>query len=322
MTMVDFIGNYNMNRMWWPGTCHEAPLYACKLAVRGALSDCENNHPNDFMSLILFSVPRDSATDSGDRFNTVRVPMGKNYPLMQSSLWYPQATLNADGTNAGTDITPYDAANVDTPRAYGGTCYSMGLMLAYNQFQFTQQTDTVLRKWVPPSTAIPEGLAGGMGRKGAQKMIIFMTDGAPNTRAAATFRSSATPKHFAVRYNPNNPGGSEYPATSGTPDNDPAVRSEIYGIIDQLKADHGSGRRPFRLHTIGFGPVFDTTNPNQPENLATLQNMQYRGNSQTNPNTPLDPFKIVTGSDSVVIQKLAEAITTIMQGSIQIVLLE
>jgi Flp pilus assembly protein TadG len=327
MTMVDFIGNFNQARCWMPGTCHEAPLYACKLAIRAALQDAENNHPNDYMSLITFSYPKGVAGDTTNyygqpRFNDVRVPLGKNYPRMINSLWFPPSTLNADGSDNNVQITPYDTANDDVPRASGITCYSMGLMLAYNQFQYTSTSDTTLRKWITPSTSVPEGMAGGMGRKGAQKMIIFCTDGAPNTKATATRTTSGTPKYYPIRYNPANPSGSEYPTVAYAGDNDSTVRAEIYGLIDQLKADYTSPRKPFRLHTIGFGPVFDSANPDQVECLTTLQNMQYRGNTQTDPNTALDGFKVVTGTDAQVISALQLAIKTIMQGSIQIVLLE
>ena len=56
MSMIDFLGNYNLwNQVspansrfcWWPGTCHESPLYACKLGIRAALFDIKDNHPND-----------------------------------------------------------------------------------------------------------------------------------------------------------------------------------------------------------------------------------------------------------------------------------
>jgi Flp pilus assembly protein TadG len=322
MSMVDFIGNYNANRMWWPGTCHEAPLYACKLGVRAALTDCENNHPNDFMSLILFSSPRNSSSDTTSRFNTVRVPLGKNYPLMQNALWYPLSTLNADGTDIGTDITPYDTTALDTPRAYGGTCYSMALMLAYNQFQYTTTSDTVLRKWIAPSTTVAEGMVGGEGRKGSQKMVIFMTDGAPNVRAAATKTNSGTVKYYPIRYNAANPSTSEYPTTTTVPDNDSTVRTEIYGIIDQMVTDYTAPRKPFRLHTLAFGPVFDSSNGDSGPALTTLQGMQFHGGTQTNASTALDSFKILTGNDATVITNLQTAIKTIMQGSIQIVLLE
>ena len=69
MTMVDFLGNYNLwytgygndcsRYCWWPGTCHESPMYACKLGIQAALNDMQNNHPNDLISLIMFSTPLD-----------------------------------------------------------------------------------------------------------------------------------------------------------------------------------------------------------------------------------------------------------------------
>ena len=74
MTMVDFLGNYNMwyqinpsasRFCWWPGTCHESPTYALKLGIRAALTDVSNNHPNDLVSLAMFSVPWRSPTTAG-----------------------------------------------------------------------------------------------------------------------------------------------------------------------------------------------------------------------------------------------------------------
>ena len=43
LTMVDFLGNYNLWTWpiragsmfcWWPGTCHESPMYECKLGIQ------------------------------------------------------------------------------------------------------------------------------------------------------------------------------------------------------------------------------------------------------------------------------------------------
>ena len=131
MTMIDFLGNYNLwysgygnncsQFCWWPGTCHEAPLYLCKLGVQAALGDIQNNHPNDFVSLIMFSTPLTGTNDtSGSRFNRVRVPLGQNYSALTASLWYPPATISSSST-----VTPYDANNLEVPRAMGGTCYAM-----------------------------------------------------------------------------------------------------------------------------------------------------------------------------------------------------
>src|SRR5690606_12156611 len=105
------------------------PMYACKLGIRAALTDVALNHPNDLVSLIAFSVPKTSAS-SGNRFNRPLVGLSRNYSRMQEALWYPPSTLGTNNT-----IRPYDDdENLEVPRAMGGTCYSMGLMLAYNQF--------------------------------------------------------------------------------------------------------------------------------------------------------------------------------------------
>ena len=169
MTMIDFLGNYNgwsltsyQKFVWWPGTCHEAPCYAAKIGMQAAVQSIQNNHPNDWVSLIFYSVPNDSATDTsyGGRFNRARAPLGQNYPRMIDAQWFPPYTLD----NPGGTISPYDYNNnIEVPRAMGGTCFAYPLMLAYNQFS----SNTSLRSY--NSSPAPVGDAGGLGRKGAQK---------------------------------------------------------------------------------------------------------------------------------------------------------
>jgi hypothetical protein len=198
----------------------------------------------------------------------------------------------------------------------------MGLMLAYNQFAQTTPGDTTLRRWVPPSATVPEGIAGGMGRTGAQKMVIFETDGLPNVSASASLASGGSFSYYRIRFNQANLAGSEYPSTGSTADNSSAVTSQIYGIINQMKTAYSSSRKPLRVHTIGFGPIFDSTSSARAGALQTLQTMQYHGNVQTSASTPLDSFKIITGDDATMATNLQAAIGRIMQGSIQVVLLE
>ena len=64
-----------------------------------------------FWTYWLPSVPKSSANDNGNRFNRVRAPLGRDYPRMLDSLWYPLSTIE----NPGTSINPYD---------YGGGTYS------------------------------------------------------------------------------------------------------------------------------------------------------------------------------------------------------
>ena len=117
-----------------------------------------------------------------------RARWGRTTTTRSAALLFPFSTINADGSANKTEITPYaadpatglipSADFMDTPRADGDTCFAMALMLCYNQFAVTPPTDGTLRTYVTSSPiTFPTGMAGGMGRKGAQKVIIFETDG-------------------------------------------------------------------------------------------------------------------------------------------------
>ena len=79
MTFVDWLGNYNLSpgeqhrpHHWWPGNCHEAHAWACKVGIQTAIDDIQNNHPNDFVGMTFFSSPKYSqrrrrATTTGRR---------------------------------------------------------------------------------------------------------------------------------------------------------------------------------------------------------------------------------------------------------------
>ncbi len=326
LTMVDFLGNYNIwynvspscsRYCWLPGTCHEAPLYACKLGIQAALTDIQNNHPNDYVSLIMFSSPRSSSGQNDDtRFNRVRVGLSQNYTNMTESLWYPTATV---GSSSST-VTPYDSNNIEVPRASGGTCYSMGLMLAYNQFSANSTLPSF-------SSGQTSGDAGGNGRKGAQKIVIFETDGAPNTSASANFvTSSAYNNYYKVRYNYGAPGASDFPYNVwGYSDNSSTVVNEITSIIGNMAAldtastpGYSTATRPFLMHCIGFGPAFDPSNPDRPANLATLNTMQTTGNV----NDGMPSYKIINGNQATVISNLQQAFTKILQTGVQVSLIQ
>ncbi|MCE9544505.1 MAG: Tad domain-containing protein [Planctomycetia bacterium] len=317
LSMVDFLGNYNLwytvnpdcsRFCWWPGTCHEAPLYACKLGIQAALNDIKTNHPSDMLSMIMFSTPKTSSTDtSAARFNRVRVPLGQNYTNLTESLWYPPATLG----NSTATVRPYDANNLEVPRAMGGTCYSIGLMLAYNQFS----GNSGLRTY---NTGGVTGDAGGNGRKGAQKIIIFETDGAPNTNASASFNNTgAYQSYYSVRYNSANPGGSEYPTgVTGYSDNASTVTTQIYSLCTQLAAQDSAGgfstsSKPLLIHCIAFGPGVST-------GLPTLRQMQTIGNVDDN----MPSYKIIDGNDATIVSNLQIAVEKILQDGVQVSLIQ
>ena len=323
LTMIDFLGNYNVwysispsasRFCWWPGTCHESPMYACKLGIRAALTDISSNHPNDLVSLAMFSVPEAQNGDGG-RFNRVRVGLSNAYQNMQDSLWYPPATV----TGGASTVTPYDSNNLEVPRSFGGTCYSMGLMQAYNQFS----ANTSLVNYNSGAAA---GDAGGNGRKGAQKIIILETDGAPNTTASATLHNLGSyNSYYGIRYNSSSPSGSEYPSSiNGYSDNASTVTTQIYNLCTQLCAmdtasppGYSTTAKKALIHCIGFGPQFSGS-ANSAANIATLNQMQTLGNVTDG----MPSYKIIYGTESYVTNALQQAFTQILQSGVQISLIQ
>jgi hypothetical protein len=196
-------------------------------------------------------------------------------------------------------------------------------MLSYNQFAVTPTTDTYLRSYVTNSPIdFPTGMAGGLGRKGTQKVIIFETDGLANTSASASLATAGTGgyKYYPIRYDMNKPSTSEYPSASQTTNNDPTVLSQVYSLVDQLKSDYGSSRNPFRLYAIGFGPVFSGAEAS--DALSTLQTMQYHAGTQSSASTALPSNQIITGSDATMSSNMITTFTNILQSGVQVALIQ
>jgi Flp pilus assembly protein TadG len=352
ISMVDYLQSNNLQENlggnWFiatPGDGYEAPLYPGKQGFLGAINSMQTNHPNDWFTTVFYSWPRTYATDQKN-YNCVHCPLGTNYAYAQSSLFFPFSTINADGSSNNTEVTPYDSdpstgavpsANfLDVCRGSGDTCFDMALMLCYNQFVTTPQTDTALRKFVTSTPlTFPTGMAGGMGRKGAQKVIIFETDGIANCQAGingssnAPAQSSMTsvtgynpPRYYPIRYDMNNPTSSQYPTINPTSIASGPVQSNIQTYVTQLKNDFGTQRNPFRLYTLGFGPVFDTTSPDYGTATGVLQKMQYWAGTQGSAATPLDPSQLITGTDATMKNNMTKTFTNILQNGIQIALVK
>ncbi len=335
--MVDYLQNYNMDDnvsnyfYMQPGDSYEAPVYTAKETYQAAVNTMQNQHPNDWVTLIPYSWPRNSATDGTGRFNGVSCPLGTNYNYATSALYFPFSTINADGSPNSTEITPYDpdpatglvpSANfMDTPRADGDTCFAMALMLAYNQFAVTPSSDTTLRTYVSASPiTFPAAMAGGMGRKGSQKVVIFETDGMANCQASASLVNAGAYQYYQIRYDMNHPSSSEYPSTTATNTNDSSTLSQVYTLIQQLASTYSTARNPFRLYGIGFGPVFQGSDASSA--LQTLQTMQYYAGTQTSASTPLASNQIITGTDVQMSANMVDAFTNILQQGVQIALIK
>ncbi|HZZ81842.1 MAG TPA: pilus assembly protein TadG-related protein [Gemmataceae bacterium] len=321
---ADWLGNYSVNNLRWPGNVHEAQAWACKIGISAAIDDIKNNHPNDFVGMCFFSSPNFS-TGGGGQFNLPVVPLGRNYQNLKDSLWFPPSTV----AGAASTITPYDSDFANVPRAHGGTAPGMGFMLAYN---LLSSSTTNLRNFATPSTTY-RGYDGGLGRKGAARIVIFETDGAPNTRAYKAITSSGSDSYYAVRIKDPSSisnGSNEFP-TSGS-----YSQSEVTDIVKQIVAldtasppGYSTSRKTALVYSLGYGTMFDPNNKSnttaQNNALAFLQTVQYYGNVNTAGGTSAANFpdwQRIYGDTTTRQTRLQSAFTTIMQAGIQVSLIE
>jgi hypothetical protein len=319
-SFLDWLGNYNYGRLWWPGNVHEAQAWGCKVGIATAIDDIQKNHPNDFIGMTFFSSPSTSSSGGGFH-NRAIVPMGRSYQQLKDSLWFPPSTV----TGGVAKITPYDSDFNNVPRASGGTAPGMGLMLAYNQFSSSYAS---LRTYMQPQPAY-RGAAGGLGRKGASRTVIFETDGAPNTRGFDTIVPLGSDSYYPVRIkDPTNiaASGNEYP-NSGTYD-----INEVYTVVKQLAAlDTASppglstSRKPALVFSLGYGSLFDPSNASgtQANAMTFLQTVQYHGNvAKTTSSTDFPDWQRIYGTPDQRITRIQAAFTKIMQSGVQVSLIQ
>jgi hypothetical protein len=322
MTFIDYLGNYNTTRFWWPGNVHEAQCWACKVGIQTAIEDIKNNHPNDFIGLAFFSSPQYSNNGSGQH-NRAIVPLGRNYDQLKDSLWFPPSTV----TGTATEITPYDMDFDYVPRAKGGTAPGMGFMVAYN---LLSSSTTNLRFYSQPQPKY-RGNAGGLGRKGSQRVIIFETDGAPNTQATASIGGSGTDSYYRIRLtNPENfkdGKNVEWPSGGSYADND------VYNVVDQIckletassPPGYSTARRPALIYSIGYGSLFDPNNPSaaQTDALEFLQTIAFKGNTAKSGGAGSFPDnRRIYGTNQQRIDRIRNIFTEIMQSGVQVSLIE
>ena len=215
-----------------PGDSYEAPLYTCQAGVPGRRQHDAEQPPQRLVHASSRTAGRGPRRPTTYRAVQLRqlpardeLQLRDGRPRCSRS---PPSTPTARANN--TEITPYDAdpatgqipsANfTDTPRADGDTCFAMALMLCYNQFAVTPSTDTTLRTYVsqlahhlPDRHGRRHGTQGGAeGRHLRDRRPGELHgDRQPGQRAAAT-------TIIKIRYDMNNPNGSEYPSISAYDD--------------------------------------------------------------------------------------------------------
>ncbi|HKA05917.1 MAG TPA: hypothetical protein VKD71_01585, partial [Gemmataceae bacterium] len=320
----------------------EAQCWQLKAGIRSALDDIRKNHPNDLASLNHWS--------SHDAYNTPRVVMGRSFDKMTNCLYYPYSLVNNLST-VSSERRPYATATIsssnpcgldeldyqaDIPNADGGTNPTMGLMVAYNQFNWT---------------------GGYTGRKGAAKIVILETDGVANQKCNGTL-TPISGGGGSLQWTTISNGGSAPNPMNGHPQAlEPAIslgwlisqdatgsknwptfpgHTNGNGLATQgppakwagLTANgpgYASARLPAQIHTIAFGYLFEdsTSSILKRRALEFLRDVQLTSGLQPDPTTgTIEDYKRIVGTYDQRIDKLRQALERIMQSGIQVALIE
>ncbi len=217
MTMVQYMSDTGL----LPGTTHDISMIAAKLGVAGALQDVKINHPNDLVSLIMFSRPpyTGEPVEVG-QFGLPQISMTNDVDKLSNALWFPP-------NSSSSDVRPWDANGMQTPRAHGdynsNTATDYGFVLAYNQFS--------------SNPSLVSGGVGGLGRKGARKIVILETDGMANQSSTVAFNNAGAYQSY---YKVGSFG------TATTSSTDPATSCET--VAQRICASIRRARRAMLSH--------------------------------------------------------------------------
>ena len=311
VSFLSFLSDYRIYRNWLPGTAHESATWQLKAGIQSALVDIQKNHPNDQAALIYFSTL--------DNYNVARVPMGKDFTRMSNALFYPYSLLDSL-SNPNAEIRPYgssfntsylgtisNSGGIDSgqwdnkssgeiPNADGGTDPEMSFMAAYNQFS---------------------SATGFNGRKGANKMIIFETDGQPTSNASGTFQSGGA--YLSKFTGISDAGSSGADATSAL-----NTLQYVCNLTTANPSGYSTIKNPVSVHSIAFGQLFETnsTSTGTAAAMDFLVKCQIKGNTSPSGSTTLNSEKIIIGNYNERIEKIRSAFERVLQSGIQITLIE
>lgn len=299
MSMLMFISGRlgsSSQRNWNPGTIAEAQTWQLKAGVRSALDDIKNNHPNDQVGMAYFA---------GTSYTTIRAEMGQDWDNLRNALYYPQSLLAGikNGTAVNLEKRPYSSSFGndligDLPNGNGSTDPVSGFALAYNLLS--------------SASAI-----NGTGRRGASKIVIFETDGVPNSWRNFNFTPAGANSYYTSTTTLDN----------SNPNGDPTSIAKALEIVDQIVAPTSSNgysleNSDARVYPIAFGDLFSSTSSYKSSALNFLQEVAYRGKSSSSLATPLPAYQIITGTADQRIDSLKSSFERILQSGVQVTLIE
>lgn len=308
LSMMDFLG---CQTNWNPGTCNEAQCWQLKAGMNSVLDDIRNNHPNDSVGMTMFAY-------SG--YKSIRVAQGQDFIALKNALFYPKSLLtpirNGDLTS---EVRPYTSswgsvAQDEIPNSNGATDPNTGLMLAFNLLS--------------PSASLPANPYGTVkGRRGASKIVIFETDGVPNSYSNFTLNLRGYDTFYSNLSNGGSPGNGD--ATSMA-----RAVAVAQQIVKPMATGNTSGTdsglslpsAKAKVYPIGFGDLFDASlAPDatfRPTALQFLADVGVAGGTVSAGATSPPVNQIITGSYANRISTLRTCLQQIFQSGVSVTLIE
>jgi hypothetical protein len=242
---------------------------------------------------------------------------------MMHSLWFPP---NSD-TN---DVLPWDGNGKQTPRAHAdynaNTATSYGFMLAYNQMSSNASLASQISYGQP---------VGGLGRKGAQRMVILETDGMANegTNLVNGFANNGPNNSYYHILPADTVNGQGYSVNevlqvvqaicnlpNGTPGTAPGYSN------NPGYPGYATSTKPVLIHTLAFGHVFEpTASGSEAANAVSLLEQISSIGGTTFPSSSTDPangYKWVIGTLDERKSKMKQAFGIIMDSGLAISLVK
>lgn len=331
LSMLGFMTQYGRQNGWnmWAGTCYESQCWQLKVAMNSVLDDVRNNHPNDYVGLAYFSH---------SHHNDIRVPMGQNFVRLKNALFYPSTLLAAiENGDMTTEFRPYNTGsnfnsfnNPGTsiiPNSNGATDPNTGLYLAFNLLSPSSQLPSHYTTFVNGQPV--------RGRRGAAKIVIFETDGVPNSWRGlngSVNTMNPTLRGFDTFY-PQSGWASGF-TYNGNPTSMSEAIKVAQQIVKPMASTNGVGvdsglslpNAPARIYPIAFGDLFDpVVSPNATFRATALQflaNLAAVGNTGPAGATTLPEHQIITGSYQQRIERLRTCMERIFQSGVAVTLIE
>jgi hypothetical protein len=305
MTLIQYLsdtGNF-------PGTATDISTYTLKLGVELALDDIENNFPNTQVALILFSRPNYGGEPvDGGQFSKALMPMTNDYDALKNALWYPP------GTVPGQRIRPWEATAAIVPRAHGdyngNTASYYSFMVAHNELSRATGAQAIG--------------AGGLGRAGTDRLVIFETDGMANVGGPSLpYFNFSGPGQSYYSLNQNISGAiTVSPIVSG---GDPtATCMETVNRLVSLESVGGMSRpnSPVTIQCLAFGALFEAGASPPTSIVDLLQSISTAGHSVF-PSTSSDPvngYKWITGDLDTRKEKMRQAVLKAIRSTVRVAL--